>query len=54
MLKITKLINKLVFKKNNNNRSAFEKNDSDNKVNKFGISNNDLEYTKKLEKLFKS
>ena len=50
MLKITRLLNKLVSGKNNNNRPVFEKNDSNNKVNRFGINGDDMEYIKKLIK----
>ena len=54
MLKITRLFNKLASSRNNDNRSTFERNDSNNEINRFGISGNSVEYTKKLEKLFKS
>ena len=34
-------------------RSTLKKNDSDNEVNEFDISENSVKYTKKSEKLFK-
>ena len=50
MLKTTRLSDKPVFGKNNSNKSVFNKNNGNNKVDKFGINNNNMEYTKKLEK----
>ena len=45
---------KLASNKNNNNRLTSRKNDSNNNVNKFGVSRNGIEHTKKSEKLSKS
>ena len=63
MLKIIKLPNKPTSSKNNgststsfknnNSKPAFRKNNGNNKVNGFSISRNDVEYTKKVGKLFK-
>ena len=50
MLKTTKLFDKLVSGKNNNNRQTFEKYNSNNKVNKYDIDNDSIKYTKKLRK----
>ena len=59
MLKTTKLLDKLAFSKNNNNKSVFNRNDnnklvfrknnSNSEVNKFGVSG--MKHTKELEKL---
>ena len=64
MLKTIGLPNKPAFNRNNNNRSDFsrnnnskpasKKNNGNNKVNEFSISRNNMEYAKKLRKLFKS
>ena len=40
--------------RNNDSRSASGKNNSDGEVNRFGVSRNDVEHTKKLRKTFKS
>ena len=63
MLKTTRLLDKPAFNKNDNSKSAlnrnndsrlaFEKNDNINEVDGFGMSRNDMEYAKKLGKLFK-
>ena len=44
---------KLVFYRNDNSKLASKKNDSNNKVNRFGIDRNNIKYVKKLRKLFK-
>ena len=64
MLKITRLPDKptlsknndsrSVFNKNNNSKPASRKNNDNDEVNKFDISENDVEYTKKLGILSKS
>ena len=61
---MTKLFDKLTLSKNDGNRSAssrnnnskstFRKNDSNNEVDRFGISENGMEYAKKSGKLSKS
>ena len=43
-----------IFGKNNNNKPASRKNNGNNEVNRFGISKNGVEHTKKSRKLFKS
>ena len=58
-MKITRLYDELTFNRNYNNKPAFKKNNSGNKINKFNISSNDMKYAKKLKKsknkkLFKS
>ena len=63
MLKITRLSDKLALSKNNNSRStssknennkpASKKNNDNNKINKFGVGKNNIEHTKKSEKLCK-
>ena len=63
MLKTTRLLDKLVFSrnngsrstynKNNNNKLAFRKNNDNNKDNEFGINRNSVKYAKKSEKLSK-
>ena len=40
-----------VFSSINNSRPASEKNDGDNKVDRFGVDSNDLKHAKKLKKL---
>ena len=45
---------KLAFSKNNNSKPASKKNDNNNKVNRFGISKNNVKYVKKSGKLSKS
>ena len=50
MLKTIRLLNKLVFSKNDSNKSAFEKNNSDGKVDGYDIDSNSIEHTKKLRK----
>ena len=47
-------ISRWVSNKNNNSRSASKRNDGNNEVNWFGVDRNDIEYAKKLGKLFKS
>ena len=64
MLKTTGLPDKLapiknnrsrsIFNRNDNSRLAFGRNNSINKVGRFGVSRNDIEHTKKLGKLSKS
>ena len=59
MLKIIKLFNKLASSKNNKNMLVFEKNYSNNKVDRFDTYDKYIKYTKKLrksknKKLFKS
>ena len=64
MLKITGLLDKLAFNKNNgskfissknnNNRLVFKKNISNNKIDGFDINKNDVKYAKKSRKMFKS
>ena len=64
MLKITRSPNKLAFSRNNGSKLAFsksnnsrptsKKNDSDGKVNRFGINRNGIKYAKNLKKLSKS
>ena len=64
MLKTIESLDKLASSRNNGNKSAFsrnddsklvsEKNNGNNEVDRFGISKNDVEYTKKSEKLFKA
>ena len=64
MLKTTGLFNKPVPSKNNSSRSAssknnnskpvFGRNNDNNKVDRFGVGKNSMEYAKKSEKLFKS
>ena len=39
--------NKLAFSKNNNSRLVFGKNNNNSKINRFDISSNNVEYTKK-------
>ena len=52
MLKIIRLFNKSVFKKNNDNKLVFKKNMSNNKIIKFGVSDsNKIEVIKKSRKL---
>ena len=43
-----------VSSKNNNSKPVFGKNNGDSKVDRFCVNKNDVEYAKKLEKLFKS
>ena len=54
MLKITTLLNELAPSRNINSKPASKKNNSNRKVNRFGIGRNSMEYAKKSEKLFKS
>ena len=54
MLKIIGLPNESAFSKNNNNRLASKSNDSDNKIDGYGINRNDIEHAKKSEKSSKS
>ena len=51
---MTGSFDKLASSKNNDSKSASKKNNSDNKVNEFDISRNDVEYAKKSGKLSKS
>ena len=51
MLKITKLFDKLVFRKNNSGKLISKENNKNNKVVRFIINNNSIEFTKKLRKL---
>ena len=63
MLKITRSPDKpassrnngsrLASNKNNNNRPVSKRNNGNSKVDRFGISKNSIEYTKKSGKLFK-
>ena len=50
ILKTNGLYNKPAFNRNNSNRLFFEKNYSNNKINKFGVSDNNVKHTKKLKK----
>ena len=69
MLKATESLDKLTFYRNNgirlasckndNSRSISKKNDGNSEVDRFGVCNNDVKYTRKLkrskiQKLFKS
>ena len=59
MLRITGSCDKLASSKNKSSRLVFEKNNNNNKIDRFDINSNKLEYAKKLkksksEKLFKS
>ena len=64
MLKITRLPDKpalgkkngsrLVSNKNNDSKQTFGKNNSNNKVDRFGVGKNGMEHTKKSRKLSKS
>ena len=49
MLKITRLSNKSVFKKNNDSKLIFKKNNNNNKINRFDISV-DIKFFKNLGK----
>ena len=61
MLKITRLFNesalnknnssKSAFSRNNNSRPVFKRNNGNNKVNRFGVDRNGVEYVKKSGKL---
>ena len=46
--------NKSASNKNNNNRPVFRKKNGNNEFEKFNVGGNNIEYTKKSEKLFKS
>ena len=50
-MKIIESLNQPASNKNNGNRLAFEKNNDNNKINRFSIGNNNMEYAKKSRKL---
>ena len=50
MLKTIRSSDKLVSRKNNGNRSASSLNNGNNEINRFGVNNDSMEYTKKLRK----
>ena len=47
---MTRLANKPVFKKNNDKKLVFEKDNDDNKVNRFSIVDNNMEFAKESKK----
>ena len=51
ILKITRIFNRLIFKKNNSAKLVFKKNNDNYKFIRFGISNDSIEFAKKLRKL---
>ena len=51
ILKTIEPCNKPGFSKNNGNELDFKKNYSNNKINRFGVSSNDIKYTEKSRKL---
>ena len=51
MLEIIKLLDKPIFNRNKNNKLVYKKNNGNSKINKFGTSNNSIEYAKKTRNL---
>ena len=46
-MKIIRLFNELISRKNNNSKLIFGKNDSNNKIDRYSIDNDNVKYTKK-------